>query len=461
MAARISTGKVLAIVAVLGGVTLPFVLVASGFERAAATAAGLGVFAIGLWATNQAPLYLATLVILLVGVVADLAPLRVIFAGFYTTTFWLVFSGLVIATAFRDTGLSDRVAAFVTARSGATYRRTVLVLALAGIGLVPIVPASSVRIVMLVPIATSLAGQMGFAVGSRGYCGLVFAAAFSTITAGFAVLPANVMNMLIVGMNEALYHRTISFIDWAVMAGPTLGVLYTAGMLGTVFWLYPAVGTALPPKPAVSKPWSAPERRLLAILAVALAFWTTDRWHGVGPAWIGLAAAILCLTPRIGFVGPEAFNAKISWGFLVFTAGVLSYAAIAEATGLARTLGEWFVTVAAFAPDQSVRTFAVLAATSSIIGLVVTPFGTMVTLPPLAGAIAEATQWPVTTVLMTIFGGALAMAFPYQAPPVLLSLQLGAISHREGIRFYAALGALMLIVLLPLTYLWWQVLGLF
>jgi len=85
----------------------------------------------------------------------------------------------------------------------------------------------------------------------------------------------------------------------------------------------------------------------------------------------------------------------------------------------------------------------------------------MVTLPPLAGAIAEATLLPATTVLMTIFAGALAMCFPYQAPPVLLTLQLGRIAYREGIRLYATLGAFVLIVLLPLTYVWWQLLGLF
>lgn len=453
----------LAALLALAAVALTLGLLAHGAAPPPAIAAGLGVFAIGLWATNVAPLYLATLVILLVGMVAKLAPPAVVFAGFYTTTFWLVFSGLVIATAFRDTGLSARVAAIVHRYAGTTYRRNVLVLAGAGVALVPIVPASSVRIVMLVPIAVSLAERMGFKLGSSGYCGLVFAAAFSTVTAGFAILPANVMNLLIVGMSETLYGQTIAFVDWSVMIAPTFGIVYTAGLVVAIFYLYPATTSAgSAPSPAsVPRPWTAAERRLLVVLAVALAGWITDRWHGVGPAWIGLGAAVACLAPRVGFIDAEAFGTKISWGFLVFTAGILSYAAIADATGLARALGEWFVATADFAPGQPLRTFALLAATSSVVGLIVTPFGTMVTLPPLAGAIAEATALPATTLLMTIFAGALAMGFPYQAPPVLLTLQLGRIAYREGIRLYTTLGAFVLIVLLPLTYVWWQLLGLF
>jgi di/tricarboxylate transporter len=50
---------------------------------------------------------------------------------------------------------------------------------------------------------------------------------------------------------------------------------------------------------------------------------------------------------------------------------------------------------------------------------------------------------------------------PYQGAPLLVTMQLGAIRTRDGIRLCIALTAVTFLVLIPLNYFWWDYLGYF
>ncbi len=66
------------------------------------------------------------------------------------------------------------------------------------------------------------------------------------------------------------------------------------------------------PKPAKDLAPSEPmgrDEQLARLLAVVLTMWVTESWHGVGPAWTGLAASVVVMLPRIGFITGEEFSA--------------------------------------------------------------------------------------------------------------------------------------------------------
>jgi di/tricarboxylate transporter len=70
---------------------------------------------IALWATSALPEYLTALLFFAVAMVAKIAPADVIFSGFASSAFWLVFSGFVLGIAIRKTGLADRAARVISA----------------------------------------------------------------------------------------------------------------------------------------------------------------------------------------------------------------------------------------------------------------------------------------------------------------------------------------------------------
>ncbi len=69
-----------------------------------------------LWATSLLPEFITALLFFAAAMMAKIAPPEVIFGGFASSAFWLVFSGFVLGIAIRKTGLADRAAQALSAR---------------------------------------------------------------------------------------------------------------------------------------------------------------------------------------------------------------------------------------------------------------------------------------------------------------------------------------------------------
>jgi di/tricarboxylate transporter len=52
------------------------------------------------------------------------------------------------------------------------------------------------------------------------------------------------------------------------------------------------------------------------------------------------------------------------------------------------------------------------------------------------------------------------VVFPYQAPPIVVTIGLGKISVADATRLSVRLALLTLLLLVPLDFLWWRLLGL-
>ncbi len=48
---------------------------------------------------------------------------------------------------------------------------------------------------------------------------------------------------------------------------------------------------------------------------------------------------------------------------------------------------------------------------------------------------------------------------PYQSPPMMIGMQLGGASLRDGTRLCLPLASFTVLVLIPLDWLWWRLLG--
>jgi hypothetical protein len=218
--------------------------------------------------------------------------------------------------------------------------------------------------------------------------------------------------MILLGVAETLYGITPSYAAWLVLHFPVLGLLYALLLTELICRLFPdqprertAAADALPP-------WSAAERRLLAILLIALVLWATDSLHGVSPGWVALGAATLCMLPGVGVLDVKSFETVTNFGVCFYIAGVLGMVSLIDASGLAAALAEATARWLPVAPETPFRNFSVLVSAAALIGLVTAHPGVPAVLGPLAGSIAENTGLPVLSVLMTQIVGLAAMLFP-------------------------------------------------
>ncbi|OGA45895.1 MAG: hypothetical protein A3G24_21725 [Betaproteobacteria bacterium RIFCSPLOWO2_12_FULL_62_13] len=57
--------------------------------------------------------------------------------------------------------------------------------------------------------------------------------------------------------------------------------------------------------------------------------------------------------------------------------------------------------------------------------------------------------------------GFTTLLLPYQVPPVVVGLQVGGVRLAAALRLTVPLAAFGIVVLLPLDYLWWRLIGYF
>jgi hypothetical protein len=286
------------------------------------------------------------------------------------------------------------------------------------------------------------------------------AATMGTMTPGFSILPSNVPNMGLYGAVESIYGIHLTFADYTGLNFPVLGIcalIFYPLIICALFRETPTHGA----ETETPAPWSTTERNLLAILILALAFWVTDRWHGISPAWVALGAALLIVTPRVGALPIPALARELDYGPVLFVAGIIGLGAVVTETGIGALIADQVLRVAPLTPGQDALNYAIIVAVGMAVGIFTTLPAQPSVVVPLAQAMADAAGWPLISVLMAPVASWSAFPFYYQTPPVVLAVALANLRIGRVTVLLCAYMAFALLVVLPLHYLWGRALGYF
>lgn len=422
-------------------------------------AGALVVATVSCWATGALPEPTATLLFFLCAVVFHIAPAPVVFSGFTSTAWWLMFGGAVTGVALRGTGLALRLADIIFHKRVGTYPQVIATVAMSAVGLAFLMPSTTGRVLLLMPIVLALSDRLGFRPGSNGRIGMVLTVAAASYMPPTSILPANIPNSVLLGAANSLYGINLSYGSYLLLHFPVLGVLKTVVLVWLVCKLFPETAKMAPQPAAARTPMSKPETTLAVLLALAVAAFATDAWHGISPAWISLAACIVCLLPGIGLVSPKALTEQVHLVPLLYVAGFLGLGAVVEHTGLGTAISAALLHWLPLAPGHTLGNVGALGAMGAVLGLMSTLPALPAVMSPLARDLATATGLPLETVLMLQVPVFSTVFFPYQSPPIVIAMQLGGVGLRHGTRLCLALAAITIVVLLPLDYLWWRLLG--
>lgn len=421
---------------------------------------GLLVLVMGLWATGALPESLTALIFFLLAVLLGVAKPEVIFSGFTSGTLWLVLGGLVIAEAVRMTGLGERIARAALGTRVWTYPQLITAAVLVSVMLAFLMPATVGRILLLVPILAAVAERHGLPAGTRGYNGVLFATIVASFQCGTAILPANAPNLVLAGAAETLYGVHLIYAEYLWAQFPVLGIVKGALIVAIVCWVFPArthgAGNA-----ADLRPMSSNEKRLAAIVLVSLSLWATDFLHGIRPGWIALGAAVVSMLPRIGAVPVTLFQERIKFGSFFYIGAVLGLGAVMLDSGFSKAFGDVLLSMIRLERNADAANFITLSVLSTFASVIVTNPAQPALLAPLADNFAEAAGWPIQAALMTMAVGFSTLLLPYQAPPMVVGMQLAHLKVRDALRLTVPLALVSIIVLIPLHYLWWRVIGYF
>ncbi|MCC7284543.1 MAG: anion permease [Burkholderiaceae bacterium] len=430
-----------------------------GVEPETLRAASLVLFTVGLWASGALPEHVVGLLFFALATALAIAPAPVVFSGFVSGTLWLVLGSLILAEAANRTGLARRVAAMFFDRFTRSYAQLVCSVVLVSVVLSFLIPATVGRVVLLLPIVMAAARRAGFEHDSAGYNGLCLAAIIATYQCGITVLPANAPNLVLAGSAEALYGLRITYAEYLWVQFPVLGALKCLVIVVFVLWLFPAEARAVVVEPA-RQAFTGEQRRMAWILACALLLWATDFAHGVQSGWIALAAGALCLLPGVGVMPAAAFH-EVRLGAYFYVGATLGLGLVIQKSGLSDGLGFLLQGSLPLAPGNDFANFTALSVLATFAGLLTTNPAQPAVLAPLAAYFAEATGWPLKSAVMVIAVGFSSFLAPYQVPPAMVGLQVGALRMAPMLKLVLPLAAVGLLVMVPLQYFWWRAIGYF
>ena len=422
-------------------------------------AAVLALLSLAFWATALMPEHITALLFFLLALLFSVTSSNIVFSGFSSTAVWLVFGGLIIGSAVSATGLGARTARAAASWLHGSYLKIISGLAAASLLFSFLMPSAMGRVVLLTPIALSIADHFGFHEGRKGRTGILLAVILGTYIPAFGVLPANVPNMVLAGMAETQYHFSILYGSYLLLHFPILSLVKAVLIVGFILFLYPDQPAVITDQEqSKAEPFSRSERILTIVLLLMLVLWMTDFLHHISPAWIALGGAVLLLLPGVDIVSTAQFNQKIKWSSIIFVAGILGLGNMISKTGLGSAAASTVIKLLPLAKEQDFLNYMSVSTASALAGMAATLPAVPAVFTPLTDSLAQATSLPVQALLMMQVVGFSTIVFPYQAPPIVVGLQMGGEKPLTAAKITLPLALISLFILLPLNYFWWKIL---
>lgn len=441
------------------GVVIAALPLPAGVPRSAMLALGITAFTVMLWATIAVPQPYAALAFIGLIVGSGAASWPAALSGFMSHSLWLVFGGLMIGTAADRTGFGRFIARRFVGSFRGTYGQLVAGILLGSTVLAFLVPATMGRIAITVPVVMALAREAGYAPGSNGYIGLVVAAVIGNFMVALAILPGNLLNIMVVGSGETLYGMRMPYMRYLLLCAPVIGVVKGLICWWTIVRVYPAPPPNFSSEAVKDAPLGPDARQVAAILAVAIVLWATDFWHGINPGLVALAAGIACILPGIGVLSVRDGLDPKKMLILVWVGTVLSIGAVLAEAGASKLVSSVLADAAGIQGRSALYAYFALAVLASLLAMLTTIGGAIPIVATAVGGFSSATGIPIETGVMTIVAGVSALFLPFAAAPIMVGLAMGKVTPGQATKFTIVSSALTCALVFPLNALWWRLIG--
>ena len=307
-----------------------------------------------LWVTQAIPTYASALLAIVMLAFTGGWTQKEALAVFGQDVIWLMLAAFVITSGMEKSGFAKRLALFIVSKFGTTARRALLALGVVNLLLSFIVPSTTARAAMLLPICMMVL-QVYKAIPGESNFGkqlMIQEIHFNNITTS-GILTATAGQIMAVGYITDMTGQDVSWGQWLVASMPIAVLTLVASFIIGELLFKSEVKT---PPAAAGKavkdelkeelkalgPITTTEIKALIVFGITVFLWATDGKHlnifgfQISLVMVAILAALLFYLPYIGVLNWK--ETKIPWDLMVFSAGAYAAGLALDASGAASFL---------------------------------------------------------------------------------------------------------------------------
>ncbi|KUK24927.1 MAG: Anion transporter family protein [Thermotoga sp. 50_1627] len=341
-------GVVLAIIVFVLVITL-VPTTKDGLKPQGRAALAVFLFAFVLWVTEPFPPYVTAFVSIILLIITKAWDQKSVLGVFGYDVIWLMVCAFILNSAMENTNLGKRIALGLITKFGHTSRGILLALITANFALSFLIPSTTARAALVLPIALMLAQAYNATPGKSNFGKLLmlFNMQSNEISTS-GILTATSANIMAAGFIEKAIGQKVYYSTWLAAAMPVA----VAGMIVSYF-----IGVKLfPPEVKEANKKEVMEKlkeqytslgriqkdeiRALVIFLITVFLWCTDRWHKswfgmqLNPTLVAIIGATLVLLPKVGVIKKWS-DVKIPWDLMLFSCGAYAVGMALDKSGAA------------------------------------------------------------------------------------------------------------------------------
>ncbi|WP_433870777.1 SLC13 family permease [Saccharopolyspora sp. CA-218241] len=389
-----------------------------------------------------------------------------LFATLGAEPIWLLIAAFVLAAGVNTTGLPARLAIGLAAR--ARGPRGLAHLITLGVVLTALlIPSTSGRAALLVPLHRAL----GTAFEGRPLLVRALALLLPTtvLLSAVATLVGAGAHLITSEILAATTGAGIGFAEWLLWGLPFAVVSsHLAAELVLLLTTDHAErrapvrvdAAALRAELGVPEQRTRAELRALLLLGGVVLLWSTEPLHGLPPALVALAGALLITSPRIGVVKLGKAVGEIPWSLLLFMAATAALGAALAASGAATWLADLVLDEA---EGTALLIAVVVVSTAAHLVVQSRSARSSVLVPLVVAAALESGLNPVALAFASTAAAGFCHTLPSSAKPVAMFSRLDpplACPPRDLLRLSALLAPLTGALVVVFALVVWPHLGL-
>jgi solute carrier family 13 (sodium-dependent dicarboxylate transporter), member 2/3/5 len=309
-------------------------------HRALALFAGIFV----LYLTEAIPLAITSIMIVPAAVLLGITNTAGALSGFGSSSVYLMFGAFIMAAAMVRSRLAERITYLIMKVVGDSARNITFGLTVSNIILAFLVPSTTARTAILLPVCLSIIQVFGAEGRSRFAVAVLLLLSFTNSTISAGIMTATVPNPVTVEFISKAGGPAITYLQWFIYGFPPALVMTFVTWWFILRVFKPEIdripnGTAyIRTKLAELGPLGGDEKRSLVVFTLVVAGWATGGLTNIDPTIACLAGISLLFLPKLGFLTWSEANKSVSWRILLMTGGGISLGDALSKTGAAKWL---------------------------------------------------------------------------------------------------------------------------